>query len=741
MIIQTLVNPLDSLERQNEKLQRIATALMRRVEESTNSSGAAYTQFQRAAMLEQEVRTRTHQLERTLELLNESNARLGQANRETEAARKDISNAIETIKEGFALFNAEDRLVMFNSRFGMHMPDIRGRLKQGLGFGEYVNLASGSKHLSLANSETREDWLRKRVNQHEFSHVVFNVSMTHDRWVQVSEHRTRDGGTVIMQTDITDIMRIERMERDRLRDDQARLISATLEHLDLGLCIFDSKFRLVGWNQRVSELLAIPTSRFQMGVNFDKLFRQLRKDFTLQDGIKLKDLYKWTRSKNGRSPLAFELRGGGNSILSVSARDMPDGGFVISFTDVTSERQATKALHNANEMLEQRVASRTEELAAALDDAKRANASKSRFVAAASHDLLQPLSAAKLYIASLGRETGNDKATRQIAEKAESALASVEHILQALLDISKLDSGLASVQIAGVPLQVIFEQLSDSFKPVADAKGLDIRIVPSTAIVSSDATYLRRILQNLISNAIRYTDTGRVLVGVRKKARTARIEIWDTGIGIPREKQNDVFQEFMRLNADASAAEGMGLGLAIVERASKLLGHPLKLVSTEGRGTRFSVEVPLAPHTLEEDGATKSIYPEKFNDLQNLIVLLIENDPNLRNALTMTMEHWGVQVIDCPDRTEAVGILREIGVSPDVIVADYQLDNDELGIEVINEIRKEFGAISACIISAIRTSDLSASCAESGLEFIQKPIDAKRLMAFLKSSPLQQPLP
>lgn len=730
-MIQSLIDRNDPLERQNEKLLKIIEALMRRVEESTDASGAAYAQFQRAAMLEDEVRTRTRDLERALDLLNESNAQLAQANQETEAARSNLANAIETVQEGFALFNASEDLVMCNSRFGMHMPDIRDALKPGLSFTQYVDLVSRSKYLSLPETETPAAWAKRRMAHHADDHVIFNVRMSWNRWVQVSEHRTPDGGTVILQTDVTDIMRIERQERHRILDDQARLIRATLEHIDQGLCIFDSKLRLVGWNNRASELLAIPSPQFQMGAQFTTLFKRFRTDITFQNGMTPELIEAWVNSSTARAPLTFEVHRGPSRILSVFAQEMPDKGFVISFTDVTDERRAAQALYEAKELLEQRVTARTEELADALKEAERANASKSRFVAAASHDLLQPLSAAKLYVAALGGGVADD-AAHQTAAKAESALSSVEHILEALLDISKLDSGSASVHISTVPLGPMLAQLRDAFGPVAQGKGLDLRIVPTQARVSSDATYLRRILQNLMSNAIRYTDKGRVLVGARRCGTSVRIEVWDTGVGIPADQQDYIFQEFQRLNADASAAEGMGLGLAIVERACTLLHHPLQLVSKVGTGTVFSVEVPLAD---AQNAHVKSPLTSKVshqNDLHGLIALLIENDENLRNALTMTLENWGVHVIDCARENQASALLREIGVSPDVIIADYQLENGELGTDAVRNLTSEFGAIPACIISADRSPELTQTCTAAKLALIHKPIDPQKLMGFLR---------
>ncbi|QBF30603.1 PAS-domain containing protein [Thalassococcus sp. S3] len=727
-----LVDPNDSLERQNEKLMAIAAKLMRRVEQGTDESGAAYAQFQRAALLEEQVRTRTHDLERALDLLNESNAKLAEANRQTETARADLTNAIETVQEGFALFNSNDVLVMCNSRFGMHMPDIRDRMVPGLRFDDYVDLVSHSKFLFLPKTETPEQWAKRRMLRHRDEHVIFNARMIWDRWVQVSEHRTPDRGTVILQTDVTDIMLLERQQRDRLLDDQTRLIRATLEHLNQGVCIFDSNSRLAGWNQKVGELLSIPVTRFRTGIGFNALFDRLREDVQFSDGMALERVERWVASQKGRKALSFEMTLHGSRVLDVFAQEMPDRGFVISFTDITAEREAVQAIREANETLEQRVMERTLELEDALAEAERANASKSRFVAAASHDLLQPLSAAKLYVSSVEHDV-EDPQAKTILAKANRALLSVEHILEALLDISKLDSGRASVDIGPVSLDVLLHQLTEELLPLARQKGLSLRCVPTNAIVESDPSYLRRVLQNLMANAVRYTHDGKVLIGARHRGNTVRLEIWDTGPGIPEDMHDVIFGEFQRLNASASAAEGMGLGLAIVERACALLHHPLQVQSRVGQGTVFSVELNRSESVEERPRRAKRRKAPEEQRFQNLIVLLIENDAEMRNALTVSLEQWGVDVLACSSEEEASALLAEIGVAPDIVIADYQLDHDLNGLDAVARIRREMGDIPACIITADRSSDARASCAAAGLQVIHKPIDTNTLRQFLTS--------
>jgi hypothetical protein len=727
----TLINPADTPERQTQKLLQIAHVLMRRVEQITDDSGAAYAQFQRAALLEDQVRERTVDLERALDLLNESNARLAEANRATEAARQNLANAIETIQEGFALFDAGDVLVLCNSRFGMHMLDIREALKPGLTFAQYVDRVSRSRYLELPDGEGPEDWAVQRRRRHQDRHVIFNVRMLRDRWVQVSEHRTADGGTVILQTDVTEIIRLERQERGKMLDDQARVIRATLDHINQGVCIFDESRRLVGWNDRLGSLLAIPVARFRMGASFPYLLQRFGEEVAFGDGMSAQRLNAWVHGDGPRPPLSFEARRGDALILDVFAQEMPDRGFVMSFTDVTSERAAIAGLSRANETLEARVMERTLALEDALGNAERANASRSRFVAAASHDLLQPLSAAKLFIASISEDSLDPRA-REALDKAQNALMSVEDILAALLDISKLESGRAAVSVGPVRMDRLLRQLQDEFAPLAARKGLALRVVPTGAVVASDPAYLRRILQNLIGNAVRYTARGKVVVGARRRRGMVRLEVWDTGPGIPEEEQDNIFLEFRRLNAPASASEGMGLGLAIVERACALLGHPLSLTSVVGRGTGFMVQVPLA------EGTGPAPAPERRASrpaAQDRIAFLVENDEDLRRAMVLLLEKWGVSVLDAASGEEALSLIDEIGILPDCLLVDQQLGTGMTGLEFIARLYAAHGPVPARLITAGRLPQVRALCAAAGVEMMMKPIDARALEAFLNGLP------
>ena len=279
---------------------------------------------------------------------------------------------------------------------------------------------------------------------------------------------------------------------------------------------------------------------------------------------------------------------------------MPQGGIVTTYSDITERVAASEALARANETLERRVRERTAELLEvnqALAVAKRkaddANLDKTRFLAAASHDVLQPLNAARLYVTSLvERQLGGPEAT--LVRNIDASLEAVEEILNVLIEISRLDTGRLEPDITAFPLEEVFERLEVEFAPLAREKGLELRIVATSLAVRSDRRLLRRVLQNLLSNAIKYTATGKVLLGVRRRGHTIIVQVCDTGPGIPSSKRMIIFKEFERLEETASSVRGLGLGLSIVERIGKVLGHRIGLQSVPGRGSMFSVDLPRA---------------------------------------------------------------------------------------------------------------------------------------------------
>lgn len=726
-----LVNPSDTLERQRDKLMTICASLMRKVEQTPSDHSNAFAQFERAALLDARVRQRTADLERALDLLNDSNAKLAEAKRDAEQSRMVLNEAIESIDEGFAIFDADDTLLLFNSRFCKDLGQVRDALHIGLPFETYVDIVSRSDALHLPSGTSAKNWRLSRLARHREDRVVFNIALRQDRWIQVSEHRTSEGGTAILQTDISDVMREQRRERDELVDTRDRMLRATLDHLAQGVCIFNHKAKLVGWNRELERMIQIPARYVRLGTGFSSIVAFMKETMTIvgpkSPEWSLEWLLAWSDQGSERPPIAFELNDLEGSSFSVFAQEMPDCGFVMSFTDITNERAHANNLRELNKTLEHRVTERTEELGAALRAAEQANVTKSRFVAAASHDLLQPLSAAKLYIATL-QDTDRAEHVGLISRKAQSALQGAEDIIEALLDISKLDAGHATFDVRPISLGAVLTSLFDEMSPIAQRKGLTLNHVPSGATVLSDPMFFRRILQNLISNAIKYTDAGTILIEARQQPDSSvTIEVRDTGHGIAPDDQDRIFQEFARLDNSHSGAKGIGLGLAIVQRACEALGHGLTLESEVGRGSCFSVNVAL--HTGDNllSLPTQNTAPCGAAIVGKLL-LLVENDEDLAHALTLRLERCGAHVVHAHCAEDAIEILEEIDLLPDAALFDYQLGSGLNGLELHRVVQSHFQHVPTFVLSADRSAKLKELCAMNDVPLVHKPIDIEDLL-------------
>src|SRR5262245_22660997 len=359
--------------------------------------------------------------------------------------------------------------------------------------------------------------------------------------------------------------------------------------------------QLICWNRQFRELLGLPAELGRVGAPLDQILRVCAERGDFGAGGDVNALVADRLVKLTVTHETFQEHfDGGRRILEIRTSPMPQGGIVTTYSDITERVEAAQTLERVNETLERRVQERTAELTEvnkALAIAKRkadeANLDKTRFLAAASHDVLQPLNAARLYATSLvERHIAHPDA--KLARNIDASLEAVEEILNVLIEISRLDAGGFEPDITVFPLNEVLERLEVEFQPMARAKRLELRFVPTKLWVASDRRLLRRVVQNLLSNAIKYTTTGRVLLGVRRRGTKLSIEVHDTGPGIPSSKRSLIFKEFQRLEETAHTVRGLGLGLAIVERIGKVLNHPIELKSTPGEGSMFAVELPCA---------------------------------------------------------------------------------------------------------------------------------------------------
>ncbi|THF59891.1 ATP-binding response regulator [Ollibium composti] len=414
--------------------------------------------------------------------------------------------------------------------------------------------------------------------------------------------------------------------------------------------------------------------------------------------------------------------------------DQQGNAFSLFQTAISLEnrvRMRTEELHATLRHLEQS----NIDLSAAKENAEQANLSKTRFLAAASHDVLQPLNAAHLSVSALA-EVQTSEEGRKLVLQVERSLQTMEDLLRTLLDISRLDAGVVQPEIVDVSLETLFSSLRSDFQPVAEIKGLGLRFRPVNIAVRSDRTLLRRILQNILSNALRYTRSGGVLVGTRQRGEIIRIDVADTGCGIPEEQREAVFEEFSRGKVPPGAelaGGGLGLGLAIVRRMAGALGHPVTFSSRVGRGTIFHVDVPLAINAnVEPPPAPAEAERAPGYGLFGTRVLLIENDADVLNAMTLLLERWRCEVRAATSTGEALETLGDTDWVPDIVIADQHLDNGDLGILTVAEARNYLGRdVPALIVTADPSQAVIAAARAAGIELMRKPLKPAQLRALL----------
>lgn len=503
------------------------------------------------------------------------------------------------------------------------------------------------------------------------------------------------------------------------------LLAATLENIDPGVSVVDRDLRLVAWNSRYLDLFNYPPGLVHVGAPVATLIRYNALRGECGPGEVEDHVARRLGHMRRATPHSFErVRPDGRVIKTVGG-PMAGGGYVMCFTDITAEAEARAALERARAELETRVEQRTRELQLANAALGRATEEKTRFLAAASHDLLQPLHAARLFSAALRTEV--PEGAQPLLANVDRAIGSADALLRALLDISKLDAGGISPVPTRFAVRGLLTELVDSFRPIAAERGLSLRLAPGDGWVETDRTLLRSVVQNFVSNAVRYTSTGGVLVGVRRRTGQLHIEVRDSGPGIPRADQERIFAEFERLGTGGDA--GIGLGLAIARRTARLLNASITLQSTPGRGSCFAVSLPAVPADCARPASPAL---RQHHSVAGLRVLVVDDDPAIREASAALLGSWQCRVWTAATAADAMPLAQAV----EVALVDLDLGSDARGplpdgLALIRQLRAQEPPPRCALITADAGPDVQARCRALGIPLLAKPLEPTLLAQWL----------
>ncbi|MGO1069875.1 hybrid sensor histidine kinase/response regulator [Lysobacter sp. CA199] len=509
-----------------------------------------------------------------------------------------------------------------------------------------------------------------------------------------------------------------------------QVLSTTLENISQGVSVVDPEMRLVAWNRRYQELFGYPDGMLYVGRPVADLLRWNAERGEMGAGPLDEDtISELVRRRlahlRAGAPHVFERVRANGQVIEMVGRPLIGGGYVTSYSDVTDYKRAERALREANETLEQRVEQRTQE-------AESAQQSKTRFLAAVSHDVLQPLNAARLFTTAL-RESDDPGEQRRLAERVDASLRAAEDLLDGLLDISRLDAGALRPEPADLDAGELLRELAAQYAPSASGRGLQLRVrAPALPMsVRSDRRLLRRALQNFLANALRYTREGGVLMAARARPYEGRVElqVWDTGPGIPEHHLEQIFDEFRRFDQPGAGGErGLGLGLSICQRIARTLDHPLRVRSQIGYGSVFSISVPCG-QPLRAAAPQESAHPTLGDSLAGLRVLCIDNDREILDGMRALLDRWGANALLAATVDDALALLDQ---NPDVALVDYHLHDRLDGLATIEALRERLGApLPAALLTGDGSDALKHAARERGCRVLTKPIKPASLRAFL----------
>ncbi|WP_132650491.1 NahK/ErcS family hybrid sensor histidine kinase/response regulator [Pseudomonas aeruginosa] len=764
-----------ALEEERHKLQRINQALIGRIESSAAQSDEAYGAFQYSVVLAEQVRERTDALSQTMLELKASNQLLSDARLRAETAHQHLLDAIESISDAFVLFDPQQRIVLFNERFRALWIDSRARIGPGMRRAELHRLArSGGLIVEEQRGGDQQTLYRLRD----------------ERWLRMSERPTRDGGLAVLYSDVTEIKLSETARREQALAQKSHLLQRAVDNLSQGVAMVGADGVLELWNRRFLELcglapiaghrafaevmaeselpLLTPCSQDSQGSplsareqrlfdgrvleirthalptgGFVNTFTDITERYRHAEALRASE--RWIRLITDQVPAL---------IAYLSDELVYEFTLFVLIRDITERRRTAEALHQAYQNLEQRVRERTAELTtlndqfkreihersqveARLREAKReaeqANLSKTKFLAAVSHDLLQPLNAARLFTSALQERGSAAPDNEALVNNISHSLEDVENLLGTLVDISKLDAGVITPDIAPFELGELLGNLAAEYRQVAASEGLRLDFVACGALVRSDQQLLARILRNLLSNAIRYTPRGRVLLGCRRHRQRLSIEVWDTGVGIAADKLGEIFQEFKRGESQRCHQDrGLGLGLAIVDKIARMLGHRVRVGSLPGKGSCFAIEVPLARHAPRSRAEPLASADDLRERLRGSRVWVLDNDAAICAGMRTLLEAWGCRVVTALSEEDLARQVDNYHAEADLLIVDYHLDDQRNGVDAVAAINARRGSpLPALMITANYSNELKQQVRELGHTLMHKPVRPMKLKTAL----------
>ncbi|OLQ86323.1 hybrid sensor histidine kinase/response regulator [Vibrio panuliri] len=841
-----LQQELAQLRQQNEKLKKINRVLMQRIEESGSLGNQPYATFEHSVQLAQQVQDKTRILNETLAELERSNRALKQANERANIFKQRFIDAIESISDAFVLLDSDGRIILQNSHFLNYWKKVGLKTEQGTNLNDFKALAKTRGIISQAYPGN--------ANQSP----VYKLS--DNRWFQLSERRTREGGWVMLYTDITALKMAESARYEQAMAQKSKLLQNLVDNLSQGVIMISSHNQVEVWNQRFIEMSKLSPQMLRSNPFLQNLTASTELDLSLTD-LTHNDAHKVQRLTNGTvvemrshrlsngktintytditaahqyaeslresesrlrlitdnvpamiayvgADLTFQFtnkvyqdwygretgeRYGvdlvnqrvnsqfeqlqpyvtralqGESVSFeveesnhlgqpaylhksyVPNRDANGSvlGFFVLVRDITTRIKSAIALQKAHDSLEVRVNERTAQLqklnhvlqneveerrrvqlnlTAAKREAEQANASKSKFLAAVSHDLLQPLNAAQLFTSTLSSQIPQ-QADEKLVGSISNSLDDLENLISTLVDISKLDAGVVKADKNNFNLGELLINLVKEYQHQSAQFNVTLKHVPVNAIVHSDSVLLARILRNFLSNAFRYTDNGKVLLGCRRKADHITIQVWDNGSGIAQDQLSEIFKEFKRLSTSQKAfRNGLGLGLAIVDKLSTVLQHPIEVDSVEGKGSVFSVTVPIGAPESGKKEHTHINQALANTDLTGRKIWLVDNDASICEAMKQLLGKWQCEVTTAASFEQLRSQVNLGSDIVDLLIVDYHLDNDENGLDVaveVNQLREK--PLPTLMITANYSDELKAQVKTRGILLLNKPVKPMKL--------------